>query len=176
MQIRLLNKTLLTTYNHYYYMLSFDRLRPVNENRLECFEISDNNLDLIHLSGALKKMLHEQPDCVKGYGFKDFDGNVIGHVFLMKRGGREVLYKIETIDAYLFAVRVFDEFRGRSYAGEMITHLVNKLREEGVESLYLTVKKNNASAIRVYEKLGFDLIGSKFFIRVWKYNVPYISL
>ena len=38
-------------------------------------------LELNFLYKALKKMLAEQSQYVKGYGFKDASGNVIGHVF-----------------------------------------------------------------------------------------------
>jgi GNAT superfamily N-acetyltransferase len=66
--------------------------------------------------------------------------------------------------------------KGNGYAGEMITWLADTLYEAGVKELYLTVKKDNHSAIRVYEKLGFKVIGKRFFVRLIKCNIPYLSL
>ena len=176
MIIRLFGKKLLQTYNHLYYKMNYESMIPLRKNRLIPFELNDSNMNLINASSALRKMIHEQPEYVSGYGFRDSFGNVIGHLFLMRKGGQEVLYKIRTIDAYLFAVRVFDGYKGNGYAGEMITWLADTLYEAGVKELYLTVKKDNHSAIRVYEKLGFKVIGKRFFVRLIKCNIPYLSL
>lgn len=58
----------------------------------------------------------------------------------------------------------------------MISWLAKNLHKMGVEELYLTVKKSNIPAIKVYEKLGFEKIGNRFFVRIGKLNIPYYSL
>lgn len=176
MTITIFGKRVITTYYHLYYRLSYHDLIPTQNGRLTVFDISKVNYEELNLSNALKRMLDEQPNYVKGYGFRDLNGNIIGHLFLMKKGGTEILYKIRNIDAYVFAVRTFEEFRGRGYAGEMISLLAEHLKRNGHEEMYLTVKKDNSSAIKVYDRLGFKLIGKKFFVRVGKYNIPYLTL
>lgn len=52
-------------------------------------------------------------------------------------------------------VVVAEEFRGRGIAQEMLRELIARGEEMGVEAFTLEVRVSNASAIHVYEKLGF---------------------
>lgn len=177
MTIKVFGKRLLVTYSHFYYKLSFQSFKPADSGRLERFEISAAGYDRIPLSADLKRMLEQQPGYVTGYGFTDQDGNVIGHVFLMTKGGNEVLYKIRNIDLYAFALRVFEPYRGNGYAGEIMSSVIDMLKNDsGKQELYLTVKKDNKTAIKIYERLGFEQIGTKAFVRVGKINIPYLTL
>ena len=171
---RVLNK--IKIYRHDLYVLKYDEILPFENNRLKPFPITEESFGMVRMTKALRKMLLEQKEYVEGYGFKDSNGRVVGHLYLMKRGGNEVMYKIRNIDAYLFAVRVYDEFRGRRYAEEMIGWLAEKEKREGISEIYLAVKKTNASAIKAYERIGFHKIGSRTFIRIWRVNIPYYSL
>lgn len=46
------------------------------------------------------------------------------------------------------------DFRGRGYAGQLVTLLVERITA-GFETPFLHLKTNNESALRVYESLGF---------------------
>lgn len=46
------------------------------------------------------------------------------------------------------------EFRGRGYAPALLAHLLHRHRDAGLRS-YLHVASNNATAIALYERLGF---------------------
>ena len=173
MTVELFGKRFLTVYDHAIYRLSYDSLVPQMMGRLTPFGIASDTFDDVKASKAIRKMIREQPKYVQGWGFRDQSGTVVGHIYLMRRGGNEVLYKIRTVDAYVFAVRVFEEHRGKRYAGEMISWLMYQLYSEGIKELWLTVKKSNTSAIRAYEKLGFERVGSSKFVRVMGHNFPY---
>lgn len=175
MKIAIKGKNIITTYNHAYYRGNLEDF-PDIDSTLTPFEVHPDNFDDVNAGKAIRKMITEQSSCVHGWGFKDQNGNTIGHIYLMSRGGIEVLYRINDIDAYLFAVRVFESFRGNSYSSMMISWLAKNLREKGIKELYLTVKKSNISAIKVYENLGFEKIGDRFFVRIGKVNIPYYSL
>lgn len=176
MKLTIFRRNIFTTYNHCYYELSLSSYNPVETKRLTCIAITDPDISEVHLSKALRKMLKEQPSYVTGYLFQDENSNIVGHVFLMRRGGTEVLYKIRHIDYYLFALRVFEEYRGNGYAGEILTTVIDMLAQKGAERFYLTVKKDNVPARKVYDRLGFKVIGKRFFVRVWKMNIPYYQL
>lgn len=176
MKIVLFGKRILMTYHHVYYRLSYSDFLTSSNKTLVMFPITKDDYDTLRLSSSLRHMLDEQPNYVKGYGFRDSDSNTVGHLFLMKKGGNEVLYKIRKIDSYLFALRVFSEYQGKGYGEEIMTQVIEELHNDGVDTVFLTVKKNNKQAIHIYDKLGMKAIGRKFFIRIGRYNIPYIEL
>ncbi len=176
MKKRILKKKFLTVYNHLYYEFSFIDMVSYPTGRLSAFLINRDHYEELKLSNALKHMLEEQPEYVKGYGFTNSEGNMVGHMFVMTKGGNEILYKVRKIDTYFFAIRVFEEYRGRGYAGEIITMIAQNLYKNGKDKGYLVVKKDNYAAIKVYNKLGGRVIGKKNFLRIWKWNVPYLTL
>ena len=176
MQLKFRGKVWLMTYDHLYCRLDYHEMKEVQRGRLAPFVLTAENLDIVNASPALHKMLGEQPGFIDGYGFKDADGNIVGVLYLMKKGGTEVLYRIRHIDAYLFAVRVFREYWGHGYAAEMAAWVMDTLHERGVDQMYLTVKRQNTQAIRAYEKLGFKVIGRRRFVRIGHTNIPYYSL
>ena len=46
-------------------------------------------------------------------------------------------------------------FRGKNLAGDILQKILSFGKKEGKEKVYLTVNKENARAIRAYEKFGF---------------------
>jgi predicted GNAT family acetyltransferase len=52
------------------------------------------------------------------------------------------------------AVCTHPDYRGRGYASSLVSALVQKITGQG-QTPFLQVRKDNANAIRVYEKLGF---------------------
>lgn len=173
MSIELLGKRILTVYDHYVYRLQYEAMEQTLCERLIPFQVNSSTYEEVQASTAIRRMMAKQPNMIYSWGFRNDDSDVVGHLYLMKRGGNEVLYRIRSVEAYVFAVRVFDDFRGKRYAGEMITWLMNSLHAEGIDEMWLTVKKENYPAIRAYERLGFERVGSSRFIRFLGINIPY---
>jgi len=59
--------------------------------------------------------------------------------------------------AYDIATGIRPSHRGRGLAGAMMEALSARLRERGVARFYLEVLRENAAAIRAYEKAGFEV-------------------
>ena len=97
----------------------------------------------------------------------------VGIISVMYKGGNELEYRIRNIDAFVFNVLVKENSRGRGYAGIMIEELGKHLKDRGIQEAYLAVSVDNNSAIKAYEKAGFNTVCEKKFIRVLKKNVPY---
>ncbi len=49
--------------------------------------------------------------------------------------------------------------RGHGYATEVMSRLLNILRDNGIKKVFLEVENDNVPAIALYRKLGFDQYG-----------------
>lgn len=56
-------------------------------------------------------------------------------------------------------VSVLSEYRRQNIAQTLLTELVNKGKERGIESFTLEVRENNLAARSLYEKMGFVFEG-----------------
>ncbi len=102
--------------------------------------------------------------------------NTIGTICVMYRGGNELEYKIRDAEAFIYNVMIKEFFRGKGYAGIMIQMLGVKLRKLNIKEAYLAVSIDNHSAIKAYQKTGFEIVSEKKFLRIMKRNFPYYSL
>ena len=51
--------------------------------------------------------------------------------------------------------------RGKGYATRLLVHAIAFLKERKAEDIYLEVREGNATALRLYHKLGFRKIGKR---------------
>lgn len=81
-------------------------------------------------------------------------------------------------------VAVKENFRGRGIAYAMLEELLRRGEADGIEAFTLEVRVSNATAIHVYEKLGFvsEGIRPRFYEKpvedamiMWRRNVPAIT-
>ena len=56
-------------------------------------------------------------------------------------------------------VAVHPDYRRQGIAENLITHLIQELKNRGSHALMLEVRASNAPAIALYEKLGFRQVG-----------------
>lgn len=61
--------------------------------------------------------------------------------------------------AYIETIEVLPEFRGRGIAAELMRRLEGSANAERAVSIWLHVDAENASAIRLYERLGYQNTG-----------------
>jgi [ribosomal protein S18]-alanine N-acetyltransferase len=80
-------------------------------------------------------------------------------LFLVAAAGRRIVgYSIACIArqaAELASIAVLPEFRGRGVATRLLKALMNKIRREGIASMWLMVRSDNKTAAALYRKLGF---------------------
>ena len=63
--------------------------------------------------------------------------------------------------AGVYGVYVSPEARGRGVASALMGRLLDELRSAGqIEKVSLTVNSELPAAIRLYEKLGFEIVGT----------------
>lgn len=88
------------------------------------------------------------------------------------RGNNEILLQDDTILGYYFLSVLDDEaelhniavpkiFQQRGIGTYILKNIVNRCDANGIQRLYLEVRDDNASAIHLYEKMGFLRIGRR---------------
>ena len=79
----------------------------------------------------------------------EVDGKIAGWCvsFLWKRS--------RTPWGRIYGLAVLPHFQGRRLGQLLLTHAIDRLREQGVKTVVLEVRTDNAAAIRLYTKLGF---------------------
>jgi ribosomal protein S18 acetylase RimI-like enzyme len=60
-------------------------------------------------------------------------------------------------DYYIYDIRIFDRFRRKGYAHRALAKLEHEARNKGMSSLVLHVSVHNRPALRLYEKLGYEV-------------------
>ncbi|MCY4061369.1 MAG: GNAT family N-acetyltransferase [Chloroflexi bacterium] len=87
--------------------------------------------------------------------FAEIDGELVG----MAGAGWPAKAKQRHV-AEVYGVYVAPEMRGSGIAGRLMDRLLRELQSLGpVEKVSLGVTSDNAAAVRLYEKLGFEIIG-----------------
>lgn len=118
---------------------------------------------------AIERMIFSQPWSEKGfldslespdtlYLVVKVQGVIVGYCGLLQ--------SFEEAD--ITNVAVHPEWRGRGIAYQMLQTLMEQGKTRGIERYTLEVRVSNASAIHVYEKLGFTSVG----IRKNFYDMP----
>lgn len=100
-------------------------------------------------------------DCLRvGYTCRALDlaGQIIGYGVMSLGAG----------EAHILNVCVRDEFRNLGFGRRLLEHLLERAAASGVAEAFLEVRPSNLSAIRLYQRLGFEQIG----IRRGYYQAP----
>ena len=86
------------------------------------------------------------------------------YYIVCEAGGRVKGYAgmwIAADEAEITGVAIEPESRSAGLGTDMVKYLLDKGREVGVKKFFLEVRKSNDSAIRVYEKCGFERVGER---------------
>jgi ribosomal-protein-alanine N-acetyltransferase len=100
-------------------------------------------------------------DCLRvGYTCRALDlaGRIIGYGVMSLGAG----------EAHVLNVCVLDDFRNVGFGRRLLEHLLERATVAGVNEAFLEVRPSNLSAIRLYQRLGFEQIG----IRRGYYQAP----
>ncbi|NLN71408.1 MAG: GNAT family N-acetyltransferase [Thermoplasmatales archaeon] len=99
------------------------------------------------------------------------EGYIYDTVFFGKRNVGYSAVKVEEDSIFISKIYILSSFRGRGLAYERFTEIEAVARDLGKPNLYLTVNRNNESAIRFYRNMGFFIddevdksIGGGFFM------------
>ncbi len=100
-------------------------------------------------------------------------------LFVMKNGEGEIIAAIsveedadvDRLDCWTSALQPGGEFarlavkpalQNRGFAQQMVTHVLDVLKQRGFKSVHILVNRENVKAIRSYAHIGFRVVGECF--------------
>jgi [ribosomal protein S18]-alanine N-acetyltransferase len=96
-------------------------------------------------------------------------GELIGQAFVMlKSGERDAADGEER--AYVFSFRVKSGWRNQGIGGYLMGFIEDDLRQRGFKLVTLNVAKENQAAQRLYQRLGYRVVGSR--PGIWSFRDP----
>ena len=125
-------------------------LRPLSEADLE--EIAD--LESACTGGWNTAQLKEEMGRRGGWqllGRLPAKDNIIGYIF-----GHTVLDEAE-----IYRLVIAPPCRGQGYGRQMVSLVIDRLRQQGVKNLFLEVRQSNLPALSLYRKAGFQPTGRR---------------
>ncbi len=177
--IKLRNHNFFVFNDYIIYRANFNDISKSNAN-LDMRKISSDNVELCSKGdfsmARMRKYLKEKVGETEGFLF--FNGDEpVGYLWIMYRGGNHFQYRVRNIDALIYHIEVFPDFRGNGICGLMMRQTFEYLQSKrNITCAYWSVRKNNISAIRSYDKLGATQVKRKRFIRLLKINIPYCKI
>ena len=178
MNVTIGGKRLIHSYHHYVMSLDLDRFRSMACVGYRCRVVTENDIDVLKrgdfaVANMLPYLRKEHKYATGLLFFEEATEKPVGYIWVIRRGGNEMSYRIRNVDGFISCVCVFPEFRGRNIANRMLAEIVDLLKREDCRMVALGVNTDNAPAIRAYEKAGFAVTGEKKYLRVLRKNLPY---
>ena len=72
----------------------------------------------------------------------------------------EVLSSFDRELAYVYGVSTVPKFERNGYARILLKYVLKFLKKLGIKKVELTLDKDNFTAKRIYEELGFKIVGN----------------
>jgi len=87
-------------------------------------------------------------------------GEMVGQAFVALRSNEKEVADGKT-RAYVFSFRVKPQWRNRGIGSHLMHFVENDLRERNFKYVTLNVAKENQDALRLYQRLGYRITGSR---------------
>ena len=177
--IRIFKRSIFEFCNHYLISFSLDQFpMSFSDELLKMEKINEDNLHYLKHIGykykTMNKYIKDKKELQEGFIYFTKDTHEpVGCIWVMYKGGNEAQYRIRNIDAFGFYFAVFPKFRGNRYIEYFIYNLLKHLETKGIHSLYASVRKNNKSALRAYERAGMKIEANQKFYRIIRLHIPY---
>jgi len=85
----------------------------------------------------------------------DFEGRIVGQVFVQLTSGRAELADGKH-SGYLYAFRVRPEFRNQGIGTQLLHEAEGVLRRQGFDRAVIAVARDNQRAMRLYQNMGYQ--------------------
>ncbi len=91
------------------------------------------------------------------------DAEYVGHAVLVPETDDSAV--LDAPDAYEWELAIFvlQDYQGAGVGTALLSHLLGEATRVGIETVWLTVERWNGAAISLYEKVGFETVGTERF-------------
>jgi len=177
MKIKLLNKTVFETFDHYVMELDVDSFCSI-KNALTMIKIEKDHLEDAGtaIGNTTRKWIVEDYPYAEGYRFLNENGDQVGSCWMMLKGGDEKLYKVRYCDCFIFRLQVDETYRGQGYSKMIMSNMIGVMKQRGFATMRLVVATKNQKALNLYRSLGMKDISRKIFVRMFDRNIPYYTV
>jgi ribosomal-protein-alanine N-acetyltransferase len=91
--------------------------------------------------------------------------NFYGLKVISDKNSEEVLgyihYSLSVDSMDINSVFVFPRFRRKGVAEKLLSAAINTAKEKNLDKIFLEVRETNAPAIKLYQKAGFNKVGTR---------------
>ncbi len=111
-----------------------------------------------HFRNVFRRTYREQQQGRRVILVADSNNFPIGHIFILLKSAR---YTESEDDprAYFYSLRVMEMFRGHGIGSRLVEEAEAIVRERGATWAMIAVAKHNHRARRLYERLGYQVVG-----------------
>ncbi|HHT97981.1 MAG TPA: ribosomal protein S18-alanine N-acetyltransferase [Clostridiales bacterium] len=108
----------------------------------------------------LEKEIFSQP-----WNKNDFEESIKSknNLYLIVESENEIIgycgYRGISGEGYIYNVAIKKDYRGKNIGYKLMSNLIDEGKKNGIKEFILEVRQSNIVAIRLYEKLGFKIIG-----------------
>ena len=101
-----------------------------------------------------ESILRELPE---GFIIAELNGKIAGYIMCKIEFGFSNFRKLGFVKkGHVVSVAVLEEHRGKGLGKALMLEGINGVMEKKADEIYLEVRISNISAIKMYQKLGFD--------------------
>lgn len=171
-------KGIFSVRKHHIMVLSTDNAVAPIADGLNLFLVKDHSdvVDGTYGRAIQINLMKKNEGLCEQYVLKNGQDDIVGTLSVMYKGGNELEYCIRNIDAFVYNLFVRPKFRGKGYAGVMLSLLYATLKKKEINEIWLAVSTDNADAIKAYTRIGFKAVCDRVFIRTLRKNFPYYVL
>ena len=148
-------------------MEKIDPDQRINFTHLKIRPVKKEDLQALEWDGEYKKYRRMYADIFYStlvdktimWVIETEQGEIIGQAFVMLKSGES-----EAVDgekrAYFFGFRIRDAWRNRGIGSYLMRFVEGDLSRRGFHTITLNVAKDNVDALRLYQRLGYKIVGS----------------
>lgn len=129
-------------------------IRKVTEQDLTALEMDGM---FTHFRRVYLRALEEQKQGVRLLLIAESSHGVVGRLFILFRSTDKRIADGKE-RAYLYSFFVHPNYRCEGLGTLMMEHIENLLQEHGISFVTLAVAKDNAGALRLYQRLKYDIL------------------
>lgn len=128
-------------------------IRPVRREDLPAISNLERGcFTMYNLNARQLQYLCQRPSAV--FLVAEVDGKIVGEGIALVRHHKH------SVSGRAYSLAVDPAYRGRGIGEKLMREMIEQLRLRNVRRIYLEVEASNASAIKLYQRIGFGKIGS----------------